>query len=70
MMHMIWLLTFMIKFDLVVGAVLLSQYNRFRPQQKTLRYHNYLLKVIIFVLGTEPARRYRECCNLERGLPS
>jgi len=72
MMHMTLLLTSMIKSDLVVKFCFPPlRYNRCRPLQKKLRYLHHLMKVfynLLFVPGTEPTSRYRECCNLERGL--
>jgi hypothetical protein len=67
MMHMIWLLTFTIKFDLVVSAVLRSCGRTDLGLNKFLRHIYYLLKVFLFVPSTEPASRHRERCNLERG---
>lgn len=70
MMHMTWLLTFMIKSDLVLSAVHRSNggagvsLDRRRkkvvplPPTKVFYY-------LLFVPSTEPTSRYRECCNLE-----
>jgi hypothetical protein len=55
MMHMIWLLTFTIKFDLFVSAVLRSCGRTDLDLNKSLRQIYYLLKVFLFILGTEPA---------------
>lgn len=76
MMHMTWLLTFMIKSDLVVSAVLCPHgrtdvLSLNKRRKKKLRFLYHLLKVfyyLLFVPSTEPNSRYRECCNLERGL--
>lgn len=72
MMHMTWLLTFMIKSDLVVSAVLRSNGRTgvvsLNRRRKIMWFLCHLLKVfyyLLFVPSTEPTSRYRECCNLE-----